>query len=316
VEESGSIVLGARLFCEIIRKMPDETVSITAGENFNTRLESADSSFDLIGTSAADYPALPPLEGTNALTIDGRALRSMITQTIFALDDSETRPVYNGELFEVKDKTVTVVALDGARLAMRREELESEAEEEASFIVPGPALSEVERIAAAEDGMVEIIAGPKHVIFKMPNTLLISRRLEGEFLNYRTTIPQNGKYAIGAARRELMDAVERVSLIINDKAKSPVRCIFGDGNISLNVVSAFGRASDVCSTEGDAEKLEIGFNHKYLLDALRAAPADNLRICLASPTAPCIIMPEDTDDGKFLYMILPVRLSTTTANGA
>jgi DNA polymerase-3 subunit beta len=322
VREPGSIVLGARLFCDIIRRMPDEKITLETTDNFITRIVSANSAFDISGFSAADFPALPPFEGQNTLSIDGRTLRSMINQTLFAVADNESRPIYTGALFEVEQNNFTIVALDNRRLAIRRETLENgeteeiEATEDAqnnivSFIVPGAALSEVERIIAAEDGLVEIVAGEKHVMFHIGANLLISRRLEGEFFNYKNSISKTGKYMIGFARKELLDAVERVSLIINEKARDPLHCVFDDGAIIISSASAFGKANDVCASRGDGEGMEVGFNNKYLLDALRAAPTDDLRMCMSSPKTACVILPDDEEDDSFLYMVLPVMLSTS-----
>jgi DNA polymerase-3 subunit beta len=309
VPESGSVILNARLFGDIIRRLPGEEVTVSVSASYNTKIESGVSSFDIVGSPPADYPALPAAEGQTTLRIEGRILRDMIARTVFAVSDNESRPVYTGALFETEGKTITAVAVDGFRLALRREELLREAEA-VSFIVPGSALGEIERILSAGDGDVEIIVGDKHVIFKLDNTLLISRRLEGEFLNYRTSIPQNSKYELKVSRRELEQAVERVSLIISDKVKSPVRCVFDDGTLSLLTISAYGQAHDECAMDGDGEKLEIGFNNRYLLDALKAAPADELKICLTTPVTPCVILPADGAEENFIYMILPVRLSS------
>ncbi|MDR0906178.1 MAG: DNA polymerase III subunit beta [Oscillospiraceae bacterium] len=313
VAEAGAVVLNARLFGDIIRRLPGEDVTVTVGASNNTNIVSGVSSFDIVGSPAEDYPSLPSAEGQTTIEIDGKVLRDIISQTIFAVADNDARPVLTGALIETEGKSVTIVAHDRFRLALRREELLEETEI-TSFIVPGTALAEAERIASSTDSAVEIVVGEKHVIFKLDGTLLISRRLEGEFLNYRASIPQSHKYALNASRRELTDAVERVSLIISDKAKSPVRCTFGDHTLELLSASAFGTARDECAISGDGEKLEIGFNNRYLLDALKAAPADDLTLCLSGPEKPCIVVPAAADDDSFLYMVLPVRLSSNEAN--
>ncbi len=144
-------------------------------------------------------------------------------------------------------------------------------------------------------------------MFTMENTVVISRRLEGEFLNYKNSIPKNSKYFIEADRKSLISSIERVSLIISDKLKSPVRCVFGEDILRVYTSTSLGKASDECQTEGNGENLEIGFNNKYILDALKAAPAEKLRLQLSTGVAPCIVVPAD-DKANFLYMILPVRL--------
>ena len=313
VVEGGAVVLNARLFGDIIRRLPGDEVTVTVGASNNTNIVSGVSSFDIVGSPAEDYPSLPSAEGQTTISIDGKILRDIISQTIFAVSDNDTRPALTGALIETEGKSVTIVAHDRARLALRREELLEETDK-TSFIVPGTALSEAERIAASCEGAVEIIVGEKHIIFRLDGALLISRRLEGEFLNYRTSIPQTQKYELAASRREMTEAVERVSLIINDKAKSPIRCTFGDGTLELLSASAYGNARDECAISGDGEKLEIGFNNRYLLDALKAAPADDIKLCLTGAEKPCVIVPAEEGDDSFTYMVLPVRLSTYEAN--
>jgi len=210
-------------------------------------------------------------------------------------------------LFETAEGELTIVAVDGYRLALRREALENLDATELSFVVPGTALSEVERIISDREDKISIKLGTKHIIFTIEETTLISRRLEGDFLNYKNSLPQQSKYQFKIEKDELIAAVERVSLIISDKLKSPVRCVFSDGVVRLHSVSALGKASDECVMSGDCENMEIGFNDKYLLEALKAAPADDVRLELNSGVTPCIISPADNSN-NFLYMILPVRL--------
>ncbi|MCL2201705.1 MAG: DNA polymerase III subunit beta, partial [Oscillospiraceae bacterium] len=198
--------------------------------------------------------------------------------------------------------------VDGYRLALRREALEGEVTSNLSFVVPGTALGEVEKIASDGEGVVKITLGSKHIMFTIGDTILISRRLEGEFLNYKNSIPQQAKFQIKVDKDELISSVERVSLIISDKLKSPVRCVFGDGIVNLFSASSLGKASDECAAEGNGEELEIGFNDKYLLEALKAAPADNVTLELNTGVTPCIISPAGDEKNNFLYMILPVRL--------
>ena len=307
VEEQGSIVLNAHLFGDIIRKLPDDIVSITVNESMSAKITCGMSEFNILGMSAADYPELPAVDEMNSVYIKESALKAVIGQTIFAVSDNEARPIHTGSLFEVEGTALTVVSVDGYRLALRREQLEKSDMVDGSFVIPGSALSEVEKIAADSDNLIQITLGAKHIMFTIGSTVLISRRLEGEFLNYKNSVPKTGKFSIEIAKRELIGAVERVSLIINDKVKSPVRFTFGDGKVDLLTATALGRATDQCPAKGDGEGLEIGFNNKYILDALKAAPADTLRLQLSTGISPCVIVPAD-DSRNFLYMILPVRL--------
>lgn len=307
VTKPGNMVLNARLFGEIIRKLPDDIVNISADENLMTKIDCGLSEFLILGSPSVDYPELPTVDYQKSLTVSEKKLKSMISQTNFAVSDTESRPIYTGALFEVEKGLLTVVAVDGFRLALRREPLENSGVDSCSFVVPGSALSEVEKIVSDGENLVTIMLGSKHIMFVIGGTVLISRRLEGEFLNYKNSIPSTEKYTIDAERRAVVEAVERVSLIISDKLKSPVRCTFGNGVMRFLSMTALGRASDECRVKGDGDGLEIGFNNKYLLEALKAAPSENIRLKLTTGISPCVIVPADGSN-NFLYMILPVRL--------
>jgi DNA polymerase-3 subunit beta len=307
VEEVGGIVLNARLFGEIIRKMPGINVTLSVNSGYVAKISSEMSDFEILGYPTSDYPELPSVEEQNTIEISESVLKKMISQTNFAVSNNESRPIHTGALFETGDGELTIVAVDGYRLALRREPLDNVEIPELSFVVPGSALTEVERIISSDDGQVTIKLGSKHIIFMINETILISRRLEGEFLNYKNSLPQQAQYRFKIEKNELIAAAERVSLIISDKLKSPVRCVFGDGILKLSSASALGKANDECVINGDGDNLEIGFNDRYLLEALKAAPAENVMIELNSGVTPCIISPTD-DLNNFVYMILPVRL--------
>ena len=307
VSEEGGIVLNARLFGDIIRKAPGHDVTITVNTRNVTSIKSEASEFEIIGSPTSDYPELPAVEGEEYIEIGEALLKRMIAETNFAVSDNESRPIHMGALFETGGGELTVVAVDGFRLALSREPIETNETQVLSFVVPGVALSEVERVATDGDGKVLITLGPKNIQFTIGDTILISRRLEGEFLNYKSTIPQSTKYNITVDKDEFIAAVERVSLILSDKLKSPVKCVFENGIIKLSTMSELGKASDECDATGDGENMEIGFNNKYLLEALKAAPADKVKLELTNGVTPCLITSAD-DKNNFLYMILPVRL--------
>lgn len=308
VVTEGSIVLSAKLFGEIIRKLPDNIVSFSSDDNLMTKIDCGMSEFQILGTSSTDYPDLPIVDYQKSLALSEKNLKNMIAQTNFAVSDNESRPIFTGALFEAEKGLLTMVAIDGFRLALRREQLVTSDMSTLSFVVPGSALSEVEKILSDSENLVSIMLGSKHIMFVIGGTVLISRRLEGEFYNYKITTQQVGKYSILADRRAIVDAVERVSLIISDKLKSPVRCTFDDGVLRFLTNTALGRASDECVVKGDGEGLEIGFNNRYLIEALKAAPADQIQINISSGTSQCTIVPAD-GSSNFLYMVLPVRLS-------
>jgi len=307
VVDAGAIVLNARLFGDIVRRMPDDFLTFESGDSMNVTVKCGMSVFEIMGTSAEDYPEMPGIDYQKSVLIPQNIMRSIISETNFAVSDNESRPIHTGSLFEISDNVVTVVSVDGYRLAMRRERIESSEIEKGSFVVPGAALSEVEKIASDTEEPLKLTLGSKHVLFTIGETELISRRLEGEFLNYKQAIPQNASFTIEIDRKRFMNSVERVSLMINDRLKSPVRCVFGDNKVKMQTITALGRATDECEVKGSADDLEIGFNNRYMLDALKAAPADMLKVLLSSGISPCVMIPADGSD-KFLYMILPVRL--------
>lgn len=202
---------------------------------------------------------------------------------------------------------LTLVSVDGYRLAKRTEKLENPQMEDCSFVVPGSALSDIEKICSDDDSTVAVSVGHKHISFSIGDTVVVSRRLEGEFLNYRKSIPDNFKYIIEVDRSELMSSIDRVALIVNEKNSSPVRMCFNDDSIDCLCMTPIGKAEDVCLCQGSGEGMEIGFNDRYLMDALKAAGKDRLNVCLNTPSSPCVISAADDSD-SFTYMILPVRL--------
>lgn len=309
VPEPGAIVLSARLFGEILRRMPDDVVTVTVDNTCSVHIECGPTSFDIMGSSDEDFPELPGVDDGSSFTIAQGNLRAMIGQTIFAVSDNESRPIHTGALFETDGIKLTMVAVDGYRLALRREELIAQQDPGSlSFVVPGAALSEVEKICIDSDEEVTVTQGDRHVTFQIGSTLLVARRLEGEFLNYRQTIPQNNAVVLEADCADLQRSIDRASLIINDKLKSPLRCKFENESLSITSKTAIGAAFDRCPITGDGKGLEIGFNNRFLLDAVKAAPAARVRLELNTSTSPCLLLPVDKEDDDFLYMVLPVRL--------
>lgn len=307
VAQPGSIVLTARLFNEIIRRLPDDIVSVTA-EGSNVHISCGPTEFDILGSSAEEFPDLPTVDEGSSLSVTQSTLHSMISRVIFAVSTNESRPIHTGALFEVSGETLTMVAVDGYRLALRREKLISASSESMSFVVPGAALNEVDKICADSDEPVTVTQGERHILFQIGSTTLVARRLEGEFLNYRQTIPQNNGITLEAETADLLISIDRASLIINEKLKSPLRCKFESGLLTITSRTAIGSAFDTCPVDGDGKGLEIGFNNRYLMEAIKAAPAGRVRLELNTPTSPCLILPPAGDEDNFLYMVLPVRL--------
>ena len=324
-EEPGKIVINARLLCEMIRRMPDGIVSITSDGNENISIKCGRSQFNIKGIDASDYPEIPEIEEKNTATIPQKVLKSMINQTIFAVSDNDARPIYTGTLFEIEENTLTLVSVDGYRLAKRTEKVEGDEMDSyrlakrtekvegdemdsCSFVVPGYSLTDIEKICSDDEKKKACISiGEKHISFRMEETVVVTRRLEGEFLNYRKSLPEKYAYIVEVDKSALISTIDRVSLIISEKNTSPVRMTFDDGKIECLCLTTIGKAEDVCFCEGTAEGMTIGFNDRYFMDALKAAGKEKLQLCLNTPSSPAILRAADGSD-NFTYMILPVRL--------
>ena len=309
VVEEGEIVLNARLFGDIIRRMPDDVVTFTADDRQTVHLSCGDANFDILGLGAGDYPELPEVEDEFSASIQQRTLRAMIGETSFAVSTNESRPVHTGSLFELNEKGLTMVSVDGFRLAVRQEKVERIDGGAFSFVAPGSALNEVQKICEDTDDPAVMTLGKRHILFEVGDTELICRRLEGEFLDYKNATPRKNPISVIADTKSLIESIDRVSVVISEKLKSPVRCIFEQDRVLLSAKTGNGEAKDVCRISGDGGGLEIGFNNRYLMEALRYAPADTVRIELNTGVSPAIIVPTDGAE-NFLYMVLPVRLKS------
>ena len=307
ITETGVLVLNAKLFGDIIRKLPDDILVFDSDDKYNVRVTCGDAFFEIQGISAADYPELPEVEDQYSVTMKQNVLRAMISQTSFAVSTNEARPVHTGSLFEITSEGLTVVSVDGFRLALRREKLEKFEGGAFKFVAPGSALNEVEKICEDSEEHAVITLGNRHLLFEVGATQLICRRLEGEFLDYRTAIPRGNPITIHVEKRGMINSIDRVSVVISEKQKSPVRCIFDENRVYMSTKTGNGEAKDVCRVAGDGGKLEIGFNNRYLMEALRYAPADEVKMELNTGISPAIIVPKEGEE-NFLYMVLPVRL--------
>lgn len=307
IAEPGECIMPARLFFDIIRKLPDDEVTVSVDESFRVSIRGGISSFTITAMTAEDYPELPDVESEKGIPVPQRELREMISGTIFSASENMARPIHTGCLFEIADESVTVVAVDGYRLALRRYIPEQPLERTVKFVAPAAALKEVEKILDDTDDPAVIYLGTKHILFIIGDATLVCRILEGEFLDWRRVLPQNNPIKVAANVREVTDSIERVSLVISEKIKSPVRCTFGHNTADFRTTSTIGEAHDMCSTAGDGKDLEIGFNSRYLLDALRAVPTPEVSLELINGLSPIVLNPCD-GSGKFSYMVLPVRL--------
>jgi len=306
IPESGKTVLSAKLLLDIIRKFPPELVYLETNDKMLTTIRCGRSVFNLVAQEADEFPDLAEVSKNTGFSLSQSVLKSMIAQTIFSVSDNESKPIHTGCLFELTPNELKVVSVDGYRLSVRQEQVDN-INQNLKFVVPGASLREVERILTDEDGEVEIFPDEKNILFRVGNTTLITRLLHGEFLNYSTAIPTTFQSELIVSRQELITSVERVSLMVNEKLKTPIRFQFIDNQIILSCVTAIGKSYDECSIiDGAAIDLEIGFNNRYMLDPLRAVSDEKIKIKLNGSLNPLLITPIDND--KYTYLVLPVRL--------
>ena len=306
VMEPGKAVLSAKLFSDIVRRTPAETVTVSVDEKNMATLESGYSRFSIIGIPAEEFPELPKLSDSTQISLPGTLLKSMIRQTLFAIAESDAKPIHQGSLFSLENGILDVVSVDGYRLAVRREPVDFS--EDLSLVVPGKTLSELLKLIKDSEEPVEISAGRRHILFKIDNYTVISSLLEGEFLNYKAAIPPESQTEVVLKTREAIDSVERVSLLITDRLKSPIRCLFDNNEVKLNCTTSMGRASDQLDVEMTGQSVEIGFNNRYLLEALRNTECDEVKVQLGGPLSPMKVVPKEGD--SFLFLVLPVRLKS------
>ena len=307
VSDVGSCILPAKLFGDIIRRLPEGPVTVVVDENFKVSIRSGYASFTISAESAEDYPALPDVNTGRAITIPQSKLKEMITGTIFAVSENQGRPIHTGVKFEVKDDSISAIAVDGFRLARRTWHAESPIGRDLSFVVPAAGLKEVEKILTDSEEEASFTLGTKHILFQIGGATLVCRLLEGDFLDWRKVVPTNCPVKLVANVSDLAASIERVGLIVSEKYKSPVRCVFADQVLQLRTNTTIGAAEDRCSIAGDGKELEIGFNVRYLADALRVIPSEEVVLELTNGLSPIVLTPVE-EKYDFSYMILPVRI--------
>ncbi|MDD6012998.1 MAG: DNA polymerase III subunit beta [Oscillospiraceae bacterium] len=310
VGEAGKIVLNARNLCDILKMAPEDIVTIECDERNISKIKSGDTEYSLIGTSAEDYPDLPVVNKATSFTIELELLKDMIKKTIFSVSTSERNPVHTGVKFDIGEGKIVLVAVDGARLAIRREEiafaLESESENKtADFVVPAKTLGEILKLSGDEDSQIVVYIGDRHIVFKYRDYEIISRLLEGKFIDYKAAIPMTHSTRVIVPTRSLIECIERTSLIITDRS-SPVRCVIENGIMKFSSVTAVGTASDKLAADIEGNNIEIGFNNRFMLDALKVCDEEEIKIEMGSSNQPIIITPLEGD--SFFFLILPIRI--------
>ena len=310
VSDVGSCILPAKLFGDIIRRLPEGPVTVVVDESFKVSIRSGYASFTISAESAEDYPALPDVNTGRAIAIPQNKLKEMITGTIFAVSENQGRPIHTGVKFEVKDDSISAIAVDGFRLARRTWHAESPIGRDLSFVVPAAGLKEVEKILTDSEEDASFTLGTKHILFQIGGATLVCRLLEGDFLDWRKVVPTNCPVKLVANVSDLAASIERVGLIVSEKYKSPVRCVFADQVLQLRTNTTIGAAEDRCSIAGDGKELEIGFNVRYLADALRVIPSEEVALELTNGLSPIVLTPVE-EQYDYSYMILPVRIKNS-----
>ena len=304
IHSEGRIVLNAKNLCDILRMVPDDTVLIDCDDRNICKIKSGEAEYSLIGTAAEDYPDLPVINKFSPVTLKAPVLKDMIRKTIFSVSTGERNPVHTGVKFEIEENKIVLVAVDGARLAIRREDIDYQGEA-LSFVVPAKTLNEILKLNCDDDDDLEILVGDRHIIFKIENYEIISRLLEGNFLNYKSAIPMSHSTQIIVPTKRLIECIERTSLIITDRS-SPVRCIIENGIIRFSSVTAIGTASDKIAAEIEGNNIEIGFNNRFVLDCLKVCDEEEIKIQMSSSNQPIVFLPMEGD--SFFFLVLPVRI--------
>lgn len=276
VKEMGSAIFPAKLLGDIVRKLPDDTVTIQVDDKYRVKIVSGISSFSIMASSADDYPNLPDVEFDKAIYVPQNVLKDMISGTIFSVSENQARPIQTGCKFEISPEDITVVAVDGFRLALRREKIDNPEGRSLSFVCPSPALRELEKILEDTDENASFTLGTRHIMFQVGNATLVCRLLEGEFLDWRRVVPSDNPIKLGVNVKNLTSSLERVSLIVSEKIKSPVRMTIGENVMAMRTANSIGDAYDECAVAGNGNDMEIGFNCKYMLEALKAIPEDDI----------------------------------------
>lgn len=305
VRETGEIVLNAKLLSDMVHRMPGGEVNITVNDTGKTTIQSGVAQFEIQSMSASDFPDLPNTGAEErTLTLKTAMLRDMIDRTLYAVSQDDKKPAHTGELFEILPDKLTVVALDGYRLAIVERAVE--ATKDIRIIIPAKTMTEVLHLLSAdEEEDVYLFANRRYAVFKTNGYTILSRLIEGEFLNYRNVIPEGSRTRVVVDTKDFIETIERASLIITERLKNPLRVLFEDGKVTVRCQTNLGKVVDEFAAKIEGENVEIGFNNRYLLDALRNADCEEVVLEISGPLSPVKILPVKGTD--FTYLVLPVR---------
>lgn len=309
VEEQGNTVVNAVMFSEIIKRLPSTEIKITINENNLLEIECEGSLYKLATMNPDDFPELPKINVDNSIEIEQTTLKNMIRKTIFAVSQEENRPIFTGCLFEVKENKLNVVAVDGYRLAVKTKELINNGNDFSS-VIPGKTLNEVNKIISDSFDTVKIGISRNQALFEMENCKIVTRLLDGEFLNYTNTIPKNWETRVKVNKNNIQNCFERILLIsassIEKEKKYPVKINIELGKVTISCANQTGDAKEEIYVDTEGKDLEVGFNPRFFLDALKAIDDEEVYIEFGTNRSPCIIKP--VEDGDYIYMILPIKM--------
>ncbi len=308
VTEQGNTVVNAVMFSEIIRKLPNAEIQIRINDNNLLEIECEGSLYKLATMDPEEFPELPRINIDNSIKLEQSTLKNMIRKTIFAVSTEENRPIFTGSLFEVIDGKLNVVAVDGYRLAIKSKEVEES--NQFSCVIPGKTLNEVNKIIADSFDTITVGIEKNQALFEMENCKIVTRLLDGEFLKYSNTIPQTWETRIKVNKSNIQNCFERILLIsassIEKEKKYPVKVNIEVGKVTISCSNQTGDAKEEILVDTEGKDLEIGFNPRFFLDALKAIDDEEVYIEFGTNRSPCIIRP--IDDGDYVYMILPIKM--------
>lgn len=303
---NGVVAIDAKIFSEIIRKLPDSEISITTDENFKTTITCEKATFTIAGKSGDDFAYLPAIEKSKFIYLSQFSLKELIRQTIFSIADNDTNKLMTGELFEVKGNLLTVIALDGHRIAMRKLELK-DSFDNMKVIVPGKTLNEVSKIlTGGTDSDVRIFFESNLIAFEFDNTIVVSRLIDGEYFKVEQMISSNFDTIVNINKKEFLDCIDRSTLLVKEGDKKPIIINITENELELKISSLLGSMNEHIVIEKDGKDIMIGFNPKFLMDALKVIDEEKVDIYLVNPKAPCVIKNEDE---SYIYLILPVNFN-------
>lgn len=303
--EEGEVVLDSKIFGEIIRKLPNDTIEIEIVNNSEIEIKCQKSITHLVYLNPTEYPTLPSIEEDVVLSVSQKTLKNMIKSTIFAVAQDDTRPILTGVLVEIKQDRLNMVALDGFRVALKSEEMSCKCDKES--VIPGKTLNEVSKILKDTDDNVQITFTKNHILFNFGNTKVISRLLEGDFIKYESIIPKEHNLKITVNKNEILDCIERASLMAKDGNTNLVKFDISDDTLVVTSNSQLGKAREEVQIILQGEGLKIAFNSKYLIDALKIMDDENITMEFTSSVSPCVI--RNQENSNSVYLLLPVRVA-------